>query len=159
MDTITAADLITLAANYPSLDEAVAAIWFDPRHYHRRTLSRTDKLEVVLVCFTGHQSTSLHDHGGSECVVRCLRGMAHETVYKRDCTDDGIYVVRSGPIVEGDIVSVAPDELHQITNMKGGGTVFLNFYSPPLPPLGRVDEDRVWADKSAETLFGWASDN
>jgi hypothetical protein len=65
-------------------------------------------------------------------VIRCLSGEAHETVYEED-KKGNLSLWSNGLIREGDLKSIHPNHYHQIANLSTRGTVFLNFYSPPLP--------------------------
>lgn len=127
-------ELIEEARNYGDVEGALAQAEFSSPHYFRKTLSKTDDLEVVLVCFADKQSTSVHDHGGSKCVVRVLKGLVHEQTYMVAHSGD-LVPNTHGKFGEGDIHSVDPHWFHEVTNLAKEGTVLLNFYSPPLPPL------------------------
>jgi hypothetical protein len=147
-DAISREDLLTLANNYPLIFEAKEQIAYQDGHYLRKRLSKSENLEVVMVCFKGKQSTSLHAHGGSECVVRCLEGRVHETTYQNGT--NGLFPVHSRVIFKGDMKAVAPDLLHEITNLVPEGSVLLNFYSPPLP-----ETDDEWMQDSLKSLTEW----
>lgn len=124
-------------------------------HYFRKTIEKTADYEVVLVAFEAGQQTSIHDHGGSECVMRCLHGRFLESTF--DITADGIWHYQGSGIIEANqVFHVSTVQHHQVTGLNRGGTILINFYSPPLPER---NEDEEWAKKSAETLKEWGKEN
>jgi predicted metal-dependent enzyme (double-stranded beta helix superfamily) len=103
-------------------------------HYFRKTIHRDDDVEVVLVCFDEMQSTSVHDHGGSMCVVRCLKGSVLEQTFEKDAEGNLVHLA-TVPLGAGGIKYIDPKFIHQVTNLAKDGSVLINFYSPPLPPI------------------------
>ena len=122
------ADLIALAGELvpPPTD----GTRFTRKPYTRVPVSRTPDTEVVLIGFVGGQTSSVHDHRGSRCVVRVVRGRILETMFRR--ADDGTLEPAGWRVLEAGAVSgLEGDEVHQVTNLDPAGTVLLNVYSPP----------------------------
>jgi cysteine dioxygenase len=121
-------ELIVLARDYPVPDEL--PIDFEAKPYSRVPIYRDDLHEVVIICFGPGQTSSVHDHQGSSCVVRVLEGKVLELFFDR--TDDGDTILSGHHYLNpGDISGLDETRIHQIANMHPVGTVLLNFYSPP----------------------------
>ena len=121
-------ELVTLARDYAVPDEL--PIDFEAKPYSRAPIYRDDVHEVVVICFGPGQTSSVHDHQGSCCVVRVLEGKALELFFDR--TEDGDTVLAGHHYLSpGDISGLDETRIHQIANMHSVGTVLLNFYSPP----------------------------
>jgi cysteine dioxygenase len=105
-------------------------IRFAPGHYTRTTIHRDEAVEVVVICFAAGQATSVHDHQGSNCVIRVLRGKMLENHFVAD--GDGLLdLLGSHNLLPGDVSGLDGAQVHQLCNLDPNGTVLLNFYSPP----------------------------
>jgi cysteine dioxygenase len=103
---------------------------FAGEHYTRTTLYRDAALEVVVICFAEGQATSVHDHQGSNCVIRVLRGKILENHFV--ATPGGpLDLLGSHYLQPGDVSGLDGVQVHQLCNLDPNGTVLLNFYSPP----------------------------
>src|SRR5687768_8695377 len=78
-------ELIAMARDYPVPDDLPTD--FETKPYARFPIYRDDLHEIVVVCFGPGQTSSVHDHQGSSCVVRVLEGKVLELFFDR--TDDG----------------------------------------------------------------------
>lgn len=150
MNTISLLDLMTTAYNYPLLEEALAEVRYSDSNYFSLSLSRTENLEVVLICFSGLQSTKVHTHGESNCVTRCLKGLVNDVSYSLE--DDQLCPCTSTLIKEGEINSTPIGLYHQVANMLPNDTsILINFYSPPLPLQEDVYETvSAWGEQDSE---------
>jgi len=120
--------LIQYAKDY-IVDVKSLPIFFDPDHYSRNTIYKDDELEIVVICFNKGQTSSVHDHQGSNCVIRVIRGKMLEQIFKDN--GDTLEFVSNHYLDAGDISGLDGVAIHQISNMDKQGTVLLNFYSPP----------------------------
>ena len=109
-----------------------ATFSFDPDHYVRKVLQRDERLEIALLCWDAGQASSIHDHRGSNCVVRVLSGCFVERLFRADSAS-GLYVeLKARTIHPGDLTGVDGEQVHQMINVAVGGRgAMLNFYSPP----------------------------
>src|SRR6476620_2064863 len=57
---------------------------FDAKPYSRVPIYRGHTHEVVVICFGPGQTSSVHDHRGSNCVVRVIEGKLLELFFDRD---------------------------------------------------------------------------
>jgi cysteine dioxygenase len=128
----TGLDLVTLeqvAANY-DYQEPDLPVHFSAEPYTRVSLFRDESVEVVLICFAAGQTSSVHDHRGSNCVIRVVRGKILETLFER-ADDDTLRFALHHYLKPGDVSGLDGEQVHQLSNMDNGGSVLLNFYSPP----------------------------
>jgi cysteine dioxygenase len=105
-------------------------ISFASEPYTRVVLHRDAGVDIVLVCFAAGQVSSVHDHRGSNCVIRLVRGRVLETLFERAADDTLVHALHRY-INVGDISGLSGDRIHQISNVDDTGSVLLNFYSPP----------------------------
>src|SRR5690242_11902943 len=50
--------------------------------YGRRRVLRTERYEVLVMTWRPSQGSAPHDHAGSGCTVRVVRGNVHETHFE-----------------------------------------------------------------------------
>jgi cysteine dioxygenase len=103
---------------------------FEGGTYTRTSILRNDQMEVVLICFADGQTTSVHDHQGSNCVVRVLRGKILENHFVAGPSGE-LDHSNSQYLQTGDVSGLDGEQIHQLCNLAPSGTVLLNFYSPP----------------------------
>ncbi len=120
--------LTRIAREYPA--GADLPIAFGPERYTRKTIFRDEKLEVVVICFAEGQTTSVHDHQGSNCVIRVLHGKILENHFV-PAGRDQLELLGSHYLQPGDVSGLDGQQIHQLCNLDARGTVLLNFYSPP----------------------------
>jgi hypothetical protein len=95
------------------------------RFYAR--LSRTDDVEIWLICWDIGQDTLLHDHGGSVGAFTVARGSLLEDFGTVNA--EGLRTRRHSA---GDAVGFGVDYLHNLVNVSTEPTVSIHAYSPPL---------------------------
>jgi cysteine dioxygenase len=121
-------ELIQYAKNYQA-EEKGLPIFFDPDKYSRTPIYRSEKLEIVVICFAAGQTSSVHDHQGSNCVIRVVRGKMLEQLFRDN--GDQLEFVSNHYLEPGDVSGLDGIAIHQISNMDKSGSVLINFYSPP----------------------------
>lgn len=122
-------DLEKYAKEFP-LPAAGFAEVYSADHYTRTTLFKDDHIEIVVICFLPGQTSSVHDHKGSNCVVRMIKGKMLETLFAQE--ENGDYSVSSYHyLTTGDISGLDGTQIHQLANVSSDGSILLNFYSPP----------------------------
>ena len=122
-------ELLRLAADLP-VPDAVTPADFTDRPYTRIPVERGADTEVVVIGFAAGQTSSVHDHRGSRCVVRVVSGKVLETLFRR-LPDGTLEPARSRVLAAGAVSGLEGDEVHQVTNLDPAGTMLLNVYSPP----------------------------
>jgi cysteine dioxygenase len=110
--------------------ESELPIQFSSEPYTRTSLFRDETLEIVLICFASGQTSSVHDHRGSNCVIRVVRGKILETLFEKVDADTLRYLWHHY-LLPGDVSGLDGEQIHQLSNMDTSGSILLNFYSPP----------------------------
>jgi cysteine dioxygenase len=123
------ADLERFAADY-QFRESELPIHFSAEPYTRIVLHRDESMEVVLICFAAGQTSSVHDHRGSNCVIRVVRGKILETLFDKTDGETLGYALHHY-LAPGDVSGLNGEQIHQLSNVDNSGSVLLNFYSPP----------------------------
>jgi predicted metal-dependent enzyme (double-stranded beta helix superfamily) len=89
------------------------------------------------MCSRSGQATTIHDHGGSSCAFKILKGVASETFFKRVPGARGYqgYVTPTGAsklYKYGQVCSIPDGEIYRIANNQTGqDLITLHLYSPP----------------------------
>jgi cysteine dioxygenase len=135
------APLSELVARLNELDiecEDVASfVRFSHRGYTRNLIKGGPWYNVLVLCWRNGQRSPIHDHKGSSCGVRVLRGTATETLF--DFAPNGhVKALFSRDLAEGSVCGSQDDDMHQVSNLQDNGRdlVTLHVYSPPLLYMG-----------------------
>jgi cysteine dioxygenase len=89
------------------------------------------------LCWKNGQRSPIHDHKGSVCALRVLRGILTETLF--EFTPNGhVKALQSRDFGPGSVVVSQDSDLHQVSNLQAGTTdlVTLHTYSPALEFMG-----------------------
>jgi cysteine dioxygenase len=106
---------------------------FRPDRYVRNLFHAGPAYQALILCWRNGQRSPIHNHRGSNCGVKVLRGVATETVFA--AAPNGMpYPVRSRHLPAGHVCASADEDMHQISNLQAGAAdlVTLHVYSPPL---------------------------
>jgi cysteine dioxygenase len=131
-------------------DDVREHVRFGPGCYQRNLMHVGPGYQALILCWGPGQCSVIHDHRGSACGVRVLRGVATETIYDRG--PDGMLVERERVHREADSVCGSFDaDIHRISNdSETVPLVTVHIYSPPLLRAGtyRLDSAEIgeWAD-------------
>jgi len=120
--------LVRFAADYQFAEDDLPIV-FAAEPYTRIPIYRDEDIEIVVICFAGGQTSSVHDHQGSNCVIRVVRGKVLECLFEPD--GETLAMAEHHYLKPGDIGGLDGRQVHQLSNVDPGGTVLLNFYSPP----------------------------
>jgi cysteine dioxygenase len=106
---------------------------FRPDRYVRNLLHAGPAYQALVLCWRNGQRSPIHNHRGSNCGVKVLCGVATETVFAK-APNGMVYAVRSRDLPTGLVCASADEDVHQVSNLQGGGAdlVTLHVYSPPL---------------------------
>jgi cysteine dioxygenase len=112
---------------------------FDPRRYARNPVQRHGLHELLLLCWLPGQASPFHDHAGSACGVRVIRGALTET--QAALAEDGALRARSHrESPAGSVVGSNAVDVHRMENRGAEPLVTLHLYSPPLGRMREWDE-------------------
>jgi len=119
---------------------------FSPARYRRNLLRNGPAYHALLLCWRSGQRSPIHDHRGSACGVRVLRGAATETVFEMN-HEGLIFPARTRTLPEGRCCATEDLDIHQLGNAQPAGAdlITLHIYSPPLLVMGQyaLDDPRV----------------
>jgi cysteine dioxygenase len=122
-----------LADSRLSADELAYFLVFHRERYVRNLIHNGPAYQALALCWRNGQRSPIHNHRGSNCGVKVLRGVATETIFSR--APNGMIVADgSRDLGPGEICASADDDIHQLSNVQAGGAdlVTLHIYSPPL---------------------------
>lgn len=113
------------------VEDVAAGCIFDEVTYVRNVIGQSEWFDLVLMCWRPGQVSPIHDHAGSSCAFKVLKGQVTEVRFEP--TKRG-FARPTGTKVysEGFICSAYDTETHQIINNEPGDLVTLHIYSPPL---------------------------
>ena len=98
--------------------------------YFRFVIEKSEDIEVVLICFAKRQTSTIHDHQGSHCVMKVLKGSVMELIFN-ESKDGSLTLNDICCLREGEFSFTSSGQIHQVANIASNGSVLLNFYSPP----------------------------
>ena len=127
-------------------------MFWDASTYTRNCIVRTERYELILLCWEPTHETPIHCHGGEECWVKMLQGTIEEKRFL-DNGDDG------EPIQNGRIIQKAPnlsymnDDMgfHSLHNIGQKRAMSLHMYMNPIDACRVFDEDKeVFIEKTLQ---------
>jgi cysteine dioxygenase len=112
-------------------------IRFAPDTYRRNLIRAGRAYHALLLCWRTGQRSPIHDHRGSSCGVRVLRGTCTETIFQR-AAGGHIVPVETRELTAGCCCASEDSDIHQISNLApdGRNLITLHIYSPPLLAMG-----------------------
>jgi len=133
LDELTA----RLAGTGVDWEEVRPFVHFDPHGYQRNLLHEGPGYQALILCWRAGQRSPIHDHRGSSCGVRVLRGVATETLFARSAAGL-VYATQSREWPAGSVCGSQDADIHQMSNLQDDGEdlVTLHVYSPPLLHMG-----------------------
>lgn len=114
-----------------SMEELLSAASWEKGTYTRNCLARTEKFEIILLCWEVDAKTPIHDHGGEKCWVYQADGKLEEVRYN--------HIV--GELEESQRMNLTPGNLtfmndemgyHTIENNSGARAMSLHIYASPI---------------------------
>jgi cysteine dioxygenase len=106
---------------------------FNRERYVRNLVHEGPSYQALVLCWRNGQRSPIHNHRGSSCGVKVLRGVATETIFGRG-PNGMVLAERSRELPPEHICASADDDIHQMSNLQAAGSdlVTLHVYSPPL---------------------------
>ena len=110
---------------------------FSDRGYRRNPLRAGVWYQAWVLCWRSGQRSPVHDHTGSACAVRVLRGTLTETVFGL-APNGQARAAYSRDWPAGSVLASEDADMHQVSNLQpeGDDLVTLHVYSPPLRAMG-----------------------
>jgi cysteine dioxygenase len=131
---------------------------FSPERYQRNLLREGPAYHALLLCWKNGQRSPIHDHRGSSCGMRILRGVATETLFAR--ADNGlVFPVSSRQLPPDTVAGSQDDDIHQVSNLQPGSAdlVTLHVYSPPLLVMGMYSLTEPHIAEYSDPIFQFAA--
>ena len=121
-------------------DDVRDLIRFSPRAYQRVPVRGSDWYQSWVMCWRNGQRSPIHDHKGSSCGMRVLRGVLTETLFGF-APNGHIKATLSRDFEPGAVLGGADTDVHQVSNLQADDAdlVTLHVYSPPLVFMGTYD--------------------
>ena len=115
------------------VDDLSAHLCFGENTYKRNLVRSTPHYHAWLLCWKNGQRSPIHDHTGSACVVRVLRGTLTETLFEV-APNGHIKATFSRDFAEGEVIGSEDTDIHQVSNLQADDAdlVTLHVYMPPL---------------------------
>ena len=109
---------------------------FSPHHYTRNLIVRTDRFELLVLCWEPGQITPIHDHAGSDGWVYCLQGEIEEVRFRCFLSTDETARVERGDSLKATVgqMTYINDDIawHTVANQTPERAVSLHLYSGPI---------------------------
>lgn len=120
-----------------SFEDIASCARFGADSYQRNLLHSGPAYSALVLCWRSGQRSPIHDHRGSSCGVRVIRGCATETFFDRSAHGH-ILATGSRELHEGGVCGSQDDDIHQVSNLMAPGQdlITLHVYSPPLLVMG-----------------------
>lgn len=130
---------------------------FGDETYRRNLLHAGRGYHALILCWRAGQRSPIHDHRGSSCAVRVLRGTCTETIFERTAAGH-IYPTETRHLPAGHCCGSQDADIHQISNLAadGEGLVTLHVYSPPLMVMGQYSLTAPTREEFTEPVFEFA---
>jgi cysteine dioxygenase len=115
-------------------------IRFSERQYQRIPVRRGEWYQAWVMCWKNGQRSAIHDHKGSSCSVRVLRGTLTETLFEF-APNGHVKATFSRDLLPGQVFGGEDSDVHQVSNLQADDLdlVTLHVYSPPLAHMGTYD--------------------
>jgi len=127
-------------------------VFFNDIHYTRNLVAKSQKFEVIILCWKQGQASRIHSHSGSQCWMTTLQGAVEEELYT--IIDPSVQVkdlVFPGPCPElhedahhvhraGDSTYIHDGlGLHRVKAPDAQDGITLHVYSPPITEARILD--------------------
>lgn len=115
------------------LDDLSEHAQFAKSGYKRNLVRAAPHYHAWVLCWKNGQRSPIHDHSGSTCVVRVLRGTLTETLFEL-APNGHVKASFSRDMAEGSLIGSEDTDIHQVSNLQADDAdlVTLHVYTPPL---------------------------
>ena len=139
-----------------SLEELHDYLIFNREHYRRNLLRSSPAYHALVLCWRAGQRSPIHDHNGSSCAVRVLKGVATETQFEQ--TREGlIYPTLTRKMPAGTVCGSQDNDIHQMSNLQSElDLITLHVYSPPLLVMGKYSLTDSEIGEFTDPVFEYA---
>jgi len=126
-----------LAGSGITCEDAADSICFADDGYTHNSLRAGPWYHAWVLCWKNGQRSPIHDHRGSRCAVRVLRGTLTQTLFEF-APNGHVKAIASEDYGPGSVIGSEDTDLHQVSNLQAGSAdlVTLHVYAPPLLRMG-----------------------
>lgn len=143
LPTCSGQDFVEIACRLaiPQSDFEPYAHWSTEK-YTRNCIDRTERYELLLLCWEKGLETPVHCHGGEECWVHMVSGKIKEIRVKERL--EGGLITESEEVMEEGDISYMNDQMgfHSLHNLAAGRSMSLHLYMNP------IDRCRIYNKES-----------
>ena len=106
---------------------------FSEQRYARNLVYKTDRFELMVMCWNAGQRSSIHDHAGSLGGIKILQGELTESLFEK-APNGMIRSLSSLDYAAGDNRVEETSLIHQISNLQEDDrrAISVHIYVPPL---------------------------
>src|SRR5438105_10380445 len=95
------------------------SIRFSDRGYTRNLVRAGPWYNLLVLCWRNGQRSPIHDHRGSSCAVRVLKGVLTETQFAF-APNGYIKATGSRDMGTGSVIGSVDEDVHQVSNLQAG---------------------------------------
>jgi cysteine dioxygenase len=117
-------------------------ISFSDSTYSRNLIARNEHFEILCLCWKSGQKSTIHDHVGSNCAVKVIKGVCRETYYNKVSENTAKNSGKEARYLVGQVTSSGPGTFHRLDNPTDECLITLHVYSPPLSFIPDYEEVR-----------------
>jgi len=130
-----------LAADLEACDVA-DYIRFDRDGYSRNRVLKTDKFEVLILCWRPGQKSKIHNHADSICAFKIIKGALKNTNFIQQGQRVSVTSTKDISCSQPVVLS-GSNNFHKIANDSASNAVSLHFYAPPIGHYHVVDQEKA----------------
>ena len=130
---------------------------FSPHSYQRNLIHQGPHYQALILCWKNGQRSPIHDHRGSACGVRIIKGVATETLFEKG-PNGHIRATFSRDLHAGQVCGSYDDDIHQVSNLQAqdADLITLHVYSPPLLKMGTYSLTDTRVGEFVDPIFEFA---
>jgi cysteine dioxygenase len=115
------------------IDDLSEHVHFSGSAYKRNRVRSSPHYHAWVLCWKNGQRSPIHDHTGSACVVRVLRGTLTETLFEV-APNGHVKASFSRDFAAGSLIGSEDTDIHQVSNLQADDAdlVTMHVYTPPL---------------------------
>lgn len=138
-------------------DEIERFVKFGETTYRRNLMHAGSAFQALILCWRSGHRSPIHDHRGSSCGVRVIKGVVTETVFERN-PDGLVYPTVTRELGEGLVCGSQDADIHQVSNLQPSGAdlITLHVYSPPLLKMGTYSLTDTKVGEFCDPVFEFA---
>jgi cysteine dioxygenase len=116
-------------------------VW-NANFYTRNLVKRSDKYELIFLCWESGQVSPIHDHTGQSCWVKILQGDCEEKLYLLDDKNNKLKLIKTSRLGAEEQSYIHDDiALHSLGNIGKNKMIGIHLYLNPIDTCFVYDID------------------